>query len=376
MCGTSTARTEFVRGTTEVPTLDPTLNPTVDMATTDDPTDIPPVPTDAGCYYFLVDGCPNEPSFDRWVMSNIRWFRDASWGSATDEAKCISRKATYDTMCGTSTARTEFVRDAPPSAGPTYYPTYNPTGNPSLHPTSNPSLFPTSDPTLFPTVDPTSHPTCQPSFNPTHAPTSDPTLPQCANIIDWDAGFGGCNTYAIGTRNNREGCNDNEIGTDGVSALGVCPECEKCYVNCEGSWSDYGECSATCGGGTQTRVFTIVTPAQVGGAECERPDGSTEERDCNTQSCPVDCRGSWGQFGACSVTCGGGTQMRVYTIDTPADFGGAECDQVHGSVETRFCNIDSCLRPQTQNLVSCLDRSCDKGFLECIADCADETYTI
>ncbi|MCX6720409.1 MAG: DUF5011 domain-containing protein [Candidatus Staskawiczbacteria bacterium] len=47
-----------------------------------------------------------------------------------------------------------------------------------------------------------------------------------------------------------------------------------------GGWSDWGTCSATCGGGTQTRTCTNPTPAN-GGATCV---GETSQT-CNPQSC-------------------------------------------------------------------------------------------
>jgi len=47
-----------------------------------------------------------------------------------------------------------------------------------------------------------------------------------------------------------------------------------------GGWSEWGTCSATCGGGTQTRTCTNPTPAN-GGADCE----GVLSQSCNTQSC-------------------------------------------------------------------------------------------
>ena len=55
----------------------------------------------------------------------------------------------------------------------------------------------------------------------------------------------------------------------------------------DGAWSDFGawsECSAGCGGGTQTRTKTCSNPAPAfGGADCV---GDAEEsRECNTNAC-------------------------------------------------------------------------------------------
>ena len=56
----------------------------------------------------------------------------------------------------------------------------------------------------------------------------------------------------------------------------------------DGGWSDFGswsDCSAECGGGTQSRSRTCTNPAPGdGGADCE--GDAVEERACNTDPCP------------------------------------------------------------------------------------------
>jgi len=57
---------------------------------------------------------------------------------------------------------------------------------------------------------------------------------------------------------------------------------------------------------------------------------------------PVDCVGSWGEWGACSATCDKGFQSRTYTISTPAAHGGAVCPETNGATETRTCQVSEC----------------------------------
>ena len=53
--------------------------------------------------------------------------------------------------------------------------------------------------------------------------------------------------------------------------------------NCVATPNAWGACSATCGGGTQTRGYTITT-AESGGGECPQRS-QTDSQPCNTQAC-------------------------------------------------------------------------------------------
>ena len=48
-------------------------------------------------------------------------------------------------------------------------------------------------------------------------------------------------------------------------------------------WTDWGECSMTCGGGSQSRSRQEVGPFHEG-APCD--GASTGTQDCNTHNCP------------------------------------------------------------------------------------------
>jgi hypothetical protein len=113
-------------------------------------------------------------------------------------------------------------------------------------------------------------------------------------------------------------------------------------VNCAGSWGNWGACSATCGGGRQSRSYTVTTAASGGGASCPASNGATQGRDCNTDACSVNCAGSWGNWGACSATCGGGRQSRSYTVTTAASGGGASCPASNGATQGRVCGEAVC----------------------------------
>ncbi|XP_078322967.1 coadhesin-like [Crassostrea virginica] len=108
------------------------------------------------------------------------------------------------------------------------------------------------------------------------------------------------------------------------------------------TWTSWGTCTVTCGGGTQTRSRTCTNPApQYGGANCPGSAGSSQA--CNTQHCPIDGSwASWGSWGTCSVTCGGGTQDRTRTCTNPSpQYGGASCP--NSGTSTQACNTQICI---------------------------------
>ena len=112
-----------------------------------------------------------------------------------------------------------------------------------------------------------------------------------------------------------------------------------CAIDCVGSYGEFSQCSETCGGGTRTKTYEITTPAQLGGSPC--PKAITEP--CNTQPCPINCVGSYGEFNECSATCGGGTRTQTYEITTPAQHGGTPCPispPINETCNTQPCPID------------------------------------
>lgn len=54
---------------------------------------------------------------------------------------------------------------------------------------------------------------------------------------------------------------------------------------------------------------------------------------------PLDCVGSWSDWGSCSTDC---SQTSVYHIVSPAKGGGRPCDAAEGAVRTRRCSLQDC----------------------------------
>eukprot|EP01046_Picozoa_sp_COSAG06_P015239 COSAG06_NODE_969_length_11282_cov_10.397477_5_plen_269_part_00 len=60
---------------------------------------------------------------------------------------------------------------------------------------------------------------------------------------------------------------------------------------------------------------------------------------------PVPCAGRWGAFSECTAACGGGTQTRTYTVESAALNGGEACPQDTGATENSACNAGACIVP-------------------------------
>jgi len=96
-------------------------------------------------------------------------------------------------------------------------------------------------------------------------------------------------------------------------------------------------CSRPCGGGKKTRKRLIEISAAYGG----RCGTTTEEVDCNTHVCPVDCVGSWISNGASYRTGSGGCQgwwdnyPEIYNITVNRQGTGRACEAGHGATRVR-----------------------------------------
>lgn len=100
--------------------------------------------------------------------------------------------------------------------------------------------------------------------------------------------------------------------------------CSTACVDCElGEWTEWGSCSASCGGGTSKRFKAIRFPAQGNGKACP---SSNDTRICADDPCPVNCMWyDWGDWNGCSVSCGEGTRPRTRQKQLLAKHGGDDC---------------------------------------------------
>ena len=158
-------------------------------------------------------------------------------------------------------------------------------------------------------------------------------------------GGGGCDPAA---NQETRTCNPTGVATDCATIDGG-----NASKSCQPSTSGVGACAVA--NGTCTSTWSCSpTPVGAGSPNCAYAGhapgfdsytlqtnnctcsyASTYDADGN---CPpkVDCAGSWG---ACSVTCGGGTA--TYSITTNPSIGGAACPYANGA--TTSCNTQLCI---------------------------------
>ncbi|KFW06215.1 Papilin, partial [Eurypyga helias] len=132
-----------------------------------------------------------------------------------------------------------------------------------------------------------------------------------------------------------------------------------------GSWS---ECSSECGGGFQSRlVFCTIDNEIYPDYMCGNKPQPDNNRTCGHQTCPQTKRWETGEWGSCSATCGGGTQTRsVYCVafDGQSSQGvvdNAECMAfAQQPRSSQPCNVRQCATWSTGPWSEC-SASCGEG---------------
>ncbi|XP_076872442.1 hemicentin-1 isoform X2 [Brachyhypopomus gauderio] len=154
-------------------------------------------------------------------------------------------------------------------------------------------------------------------------------------------------TCGQGNRTRVRACSRPPAQHGGRACVGRAAEAVVCSIRpCPvagnwGAWLPWSPCSETCGAGTATRVRLCNNPPpSFDGPPCEGADLQTQV--CTERSCPVDGKwSSWVSWGACSVSCGGGTRQRTRLCASPApQHGGRQCEG--NDIHVDFCNSEPC----------------------------------
>ena len=113
-----------------------------------------------------------------------------------------------------------------------------------------------------------------------------------------------------------------------------CPFKQDCEVS---EFSDWSNCSTTCGEGVNSRNRTILTTPKNTGKLCP---SLSETKVCNLRKC--DCSVTeWSEYGSCDVPCGGGKSYRSRNVVLEPLEDGLQCPALN---ESRSCNSKPCAR--------------------------------
>jgi len=139
-----------------------------------------------------------------------------------------------------------------------------------------------------------------------------------------------------------------------------------CPVDCiMGDWSSWTACTASCGTGSQSRTRSPLREGQYNGVACST-HAHQDVQTCNDHNCPIDCKlGDWLNWGACSKTCGLGKHTRHRLVTVQPQHGGKACPWPHPMGETRGCTMGECISncemTSWNNWSSC-SKSCNTGY--------------
>ena len=106
-----------------------------------------------------------------------------------------------------------------------------------------------------------------------------------------------------------------------------------CKESVEGKlkWKEWGDCSVSCGSGTQTKIVTSCVPNY---AICHGIQ--ILERTCNYGACPVG-QWLWNNWSECSKSCEGGIRTRIARSCEPED---TICNDI--PIQEESCNTLVC----------------------------------
>ncbi|XP_051953825.1 spondin-1-like [Xyrauchen texanus] len=113
------------------------------------------------------------------------------------------------------------------------------------------------------------------------------------------------------------------------------PECHTipCLLS---PWSDWSDCSVTCGKGSRTRQRMLKSPVELG--ECSEELDQLEK--CMLPECPTDCMMSdWSEWSECNKSCGKGHMIRTRIKTLEPQFGGEPCPE---NAQRKRCKIMKC----------------------------------
>uniref|UniRef100_A0AAV2LTW7 Spondin-like TSP1 domain-containing protein n=1 Tax=Knipowitschia caucasica TaxID=637954 RepID=A0AAV2LTW7_KNICA len=108
-------------------------------------------------------------------------------------------------------------------------------------------------------------------------------------------------------------------------------------------WSEWSDCSVTCGKGQRTRQRTLKSPVELG--DCTEELEQVEK--CMLPECPIDCiMSDWSEWSECNKSCGKGHTIRTRMVIMEPQFGGNACTEI---IQRKKCKVRKCTRGQANS---------------------------
>ncbi|XP_060604364.1 coadhesin-like isoform X2 [Ruditapes philippinarum] len=200
----------------------------------------------------------------------------------------------------------------------------------------------------------------EPKHNGTYCVGPDRELSSCATSCPVDGSWSHWSTWSScshtcgnGIKNRHRTCSNPPPAHGGKNCSGSAYDstgCRDsvCALQVDGgwaAWSNWTQCSATCGVGKTSRFRTCSNPVpKNGGKACKNPAHFIESKSCGANDCPVDGDWSdWSPWHQCSVTCGGGKSFRSRSCSNPVPTnGGKPCKNPASFIERKSCGEVLC----------------------------------
>ncbi|CAH6787331.1 complement component C6 [Phodopus roborovskii] len=140
-------------------------------------------------------------------------------------------------------------------------------------------------------------------------------------------------------------------------------------------WTRWSSCSKSCNSGTQSRQRQIEVDDYYRHNSCDQFCNKQETRECNVQTCPVNCvLGDYGPWSDCDPCIE--KQIKVRSVLHPSQFGGQPCTEplvtFQPCVPSKLCKIEEA---DCKNKFLCDSGRCIPHKLECNGenDCGDNS---